>query len=59
MLTDVLNIQLQGDKQLAGEFIEKYISWTPELHERLAERLRNASRYRFVTVRYGVLANDD
>jgi len=31
MLGDVLNIQQQGDSQRAGEFIEKYISWTPEL----------------------------
>jgi hypothetical protein len=58
MLSDVLNIQQQGDSQRASEFIEKYISWTPELHDRLAERLRNSSRYRFVMVRYKALAND-
>lgn len=55
MLADVLSIQQQGDSQRAGEFIEKYISWTPELHDRLAERLRSSSRYRFVTVRYKAL----
>ena len=58
MLKDVLSIQKQGDSQKAGEFIEKYISWTPELHARLAERLRNASSYRFVMVRYKALEND-
>ena len=58
MLGDVLNIQQQGDSQRAGEFIEKYISWTPELHDRLAERLRNSSRYRFVMVRYKALDKD-
>ena len=58
MLGDVLNIQQQGDSQRAGEFIEKYISWTPELHDRLAERLRNSSRYRFVMVRYKALDRD-
>ena len=58
MLKDVLSIQQQGDSQKAGEFIEKYISWTPELHARLAERLRNASSYRFVMVRYKALKND-
>ena len=55
MLGDVLGIQQQGDSQRAGEFIEKYISWTPELHGRLAERLRDSSRYRFVMVRYKAL----
>ncbi|MGB5292787.1 MAG: hypothetical protein WBN41_15195, partial [Lysobacterales bacterium] len=58
MLKDVLSIQQQGDSQKAGKFIEKYISWTPELHARLAERLRDASSYRFVTVRYKALEND-
>lgn len=58
MLKDVLIIQQQGDSQKAGEFIEKYISWSPELHARLAERLRNASSYRFVIVRYKALEND-
>lgn len=58
MLKDVLSIQQQGDTKKAGEFIEKYISWTTELHARLADRLRNASTYRFVTVRYKALEND-
>ena len=58
MLGDVLSIQQQGDSQRAGEFIDKYISWTPELHDRLAERLRNSSRYRFVMVRYKALDKD-
>ncbi len=58
MLNDVLNIQLQGDVQQANDFIEKYTTWTPELHGKLAERLRDASRYRFVMVRYKALADD-
>ena len=58
MLSEVLKIQQQGDSQKAGEFIEKYISWTPELHDRLAQRLRDSSRYRFVTVRYKALSDD-
>lgn len=58
MLSDALSIQQQGDSQRASEFIEQYISWTPELHDRLAERLRDSSRYRFVMVRYKALAND-
>ena len=58
MLGDVLSIQQQGDSQLAGEFIEKYVNWTPELHDRLAKRLRDSSRYRFVMVRYKALDKD-
>ena len=58
MLSEVLKIQQQGNSQKAGEFIEKYISWTPELHDRLAQRLRDSSRYRFVTVRYKALSDD-
>jgi len=55
MLGDVLQIQLTGDAEQAAAFIEKYTSWTPELHDRLAERIRAASRYRFVSVRYKAL----
>lgn len=58
MLKDVLEIQQKGDSQQAGEFIQKYIDWTPGLHARLAQRLRESSRYRFVTVRYKALLND-
>jgi hypothetical protein len=55
MLSDVLSIQQSGDSQRAADFIDKYTSWTPELHGRLAERLRNSSRYRFLMVRYKAL----
>ncbi|MCP4411545.1 MAG: NUDIX hydrolase [Gammaproteobacteria bacterium] len=58
MLNDVLNIQLQGSSEQASEFIKKYTTWTPQLHGKLAERLREASRYRFVDVRYKALLND-
>ena len=55
LLNEVLNIQQQGDKRIASEFIEKYTTWTPELHAKLAERLRESSRYRFLMVRYQAL----
>jgi len=58
MLNDVLNIQLQGNSEQASEFIKKYTSWSPQLHGKLAERLSEASRYRFVDVRYKTLLND-
>lgn len=55
MLKDVLEIQQQGNSERASKFIEKYVSWSPQLHERLAERLRSASSYRFVMIRYKAL----
>jgi len=55
MLGDVLAIQSSGDRQRANDFINRYIEWTPDLHERLAVRLREASRYRFLAVRYRAL----
>jgi hypothetical protein len=57
MLAEVLAVQLAGDARQAAAFIERYTSWTPELHDRLAGRLRDASRYRFVTVRYKALTD--
>jgi hypothetical protein len=58
MLEDVLKIQQQGDSQLAADFIQKYATWTPELHERLAQRLRDSARYRFLMVRYKALLDE-
>ena len=55
MLGDVLAIQSSGDRQRANEFINHYVAWRPDLHERLADRLRAASRYRFLAVRYRAL----
>jgi len=55
MLGDVLAIQSAGNRQQANDFIKKYSAWTPDLHERLAARLREVSRYRYVAVRYQAL----
>jgi hypothetical protein len=55
MLADVLSIQSAGDRQQANQFISRYITWLPELHERLATALREAIRYRFLAVRYQAL----
>ena len=55
LLEEVLNIQSAGSSERAGEFIEKYTTWETELHERLAQRLRDSSRYRFRMVRYKAL----
>ena len=55
MLDEVLAIQAAGDSERAGEFIRRYTSWTPDLHERLAKRLRDSAKYRYRMVRYKAL----
>ncbi len=55
LLEDVLSIQQEGSEERAILFIEQYTAWTPELHERLAKRLRDSSRYQFREVRYKAL----
>lgn len=55
MLGEVLAIQAAGDRERAGKFIERYTEWTPGLHERLAQRLREAEQYRYRLVTYEVL----
>jgi hypothetical protein len=55
LLEEVLAIQSAGSSERARQFIEKYTAWEAELHERLAQRLRDASRYRFRMVQYKAL----
>ena len=55
LLEEVLRIQSAGSSERAAEFIEKYTAWEIDLHERLAQRLRDSSRYRFRMVRYKAL----
>jgi hypothetical protein len=55
MLAEVLAIQAAGDSDRAAAFIEQYTAWTPELHERLAARLRDSAEYRYRMVEYRAL----
>ena len=55
LLGEVLAIQSAGDSDHAGAFIKRYTSWTPELHERLADRLRKSAKYRYRMVEYKAL----
>jgi len=55
MLGEVLAIQAAGNSDRAGEFIQRHTTWTPELHERLAERLRKSAKYRYRMVEYKAL----
>jgi hypothetical protein len=56
MLGRVLALQAAGDPAAAEDFIDRYGGWEEDVHERLAERLRAATPYRFRMVRYRALA---
>ena len=55
LLGEVLAIQSAGDSDRAAAFIDQYTAWSPELHEHLAARLRNAAEYRYRMVEYQAL----
>ena len=55
LLKEVLALQVAGDKAAAARFFERWTQWTPELHDVLAARIREAQGARFVLVRYGAL----
>jgi hypothetical protein len=55
LLREVLAIQHAGDKAAAGHFFDRWGAWMPELHERLADHIREAQGPRFRLVRYAAL----
>ena len=55
LLKEVLRLQAGGDAAAAGAFLERWTTWKPELHEKLAERIRAAQGARFRIVRYAAL----
>lgn len=55
LLQEVLKLQHEGDKAAAAAFFEKWTRWTPELHEKLATRIREAQGARFRIVEYAAL----
>lgn len=56
LLREVLAIQRAGDRDAASKFFDRWTAWTPELHEKLAARIREAQgASRFRIVRYGAL----
>lgn len=54
MLTEVLDLQDQGDKARAAAFVDKYATWSEDLHGVSAKAARDNERYRYRLVRYGV-----
>lgn len=57
LLREVLAVQLEGDRDGAGAFLDRWGGWTAELHDQLAARLREAQGARFRLVRYGALGD--
>jgi hypothetical protein len=55
MLERVLALQATGDKAASDAFIDRYATWTPELHERLAQGMRATEKYRYRLVTYQAL----
>lgn len=57
LLAEVLRLQTAGDSARAQAFFERWTTWTPELHEPLAERLRAAGGPRYRSLRYAALGD--
>lgn len=57
LLAEVLRLQGRGDKTVTAAFFERWTAWTPELHEKLAARIRDAQGARFWIVRYAALSD--
>jgi hypothetical protein len=55
LLREVLAVQHAGDKAASDRFVERWTTWSPDLHEPLAAKMRAATRYRFRIVRYAAL----
>lgn len=55
LLREVLKLQQEGDKAATAKFFERWTTWKPELHEKLAARIRDAQGARWRLVRYAAL----
>jgi predicted Zn-dependent protease with MMP-like domain len=55
LLREILRLQQSGNKAEAAAFYAKWTAWTPELHEKLAARIREAQGARFRLMTYGAL----
>lgn len=55
LLTEVLKLQHEGDKAATAAFFDKWTAWTPQLHEKLAARIRESQGARFRIVKYAAL----
>lgn len=55
LLREVLALQYSGDKGATAKFFDRWTRWTPELHGKLAERIRAAQGARWRIVKYAAL----
>jgi hypothetical protein len=55
LLKETLKLQHEGDKAAAAAFFDRWTKWTPEVHEKLAARIREAQGARWRIVRYAAL----
>ena len=55
LLAAVLELQLQGDRSSANEFVDRWTRWDDSLHGAIAERMRATETTRFTLVRYEAL----
>ena len=55
MLAKVLEVQYQGDKTAADQFIVQYSNWDENLHGAIAKNIRDQQKYRFRLFRYAAL----
>ena len=57
LLTKVLELQYQGDKDAADQFIQRYTAWDENLHGAIARKLRDTALYRYWMFDYEVLTH--
>lgn len=55
LLREVLAIQRAGDRNAANAFVDRWTTWRPDLHEVIAQRMRESERTRFTIVTYEAL----
>ena len=55
LLSEVLDLQYQGDRAAANAFVDQWTNWDEDLHGRVANAMKSAETYRFRLVQYEAL----
>jgi hypothetical protein len=55
MLAKTLEVQYEGDKKAADQFIVQYTKWDDNLHGTIAKNIREQQRFRFRLFKYAAL----
>lgn len=56
LLRETLTLQRNGDRTAANAFVERWTTWRPDLHDVIAQRMRDSERTRFNLVTYEALS---